>query len=136
MILFVCVENAGRSQMAEAFAKRYGIAASSAGTIPSSKVNPLVVQVMREKDIDIGQSRPRELAGEIIDSADLVVLTDASLEKAIPGNLRKKMKKKVVEWYLPDPQGKPLNEIRYIRDQIKGMVEGLRREAGLPARPK
>jgi len=91
---------------------------------------------MREKDIDIGQSRPRELAGEIIDSADLVVLTDASLEKAIPGNLRKKMKKKVVEWYLPDPQGKPLDEIRYIRDQIRGMVEGLGREAGLPARPK
>lgn len=114
--------------MAEGFAKEMGLEASSAGTFPSVHVNSLVVDAMREVGIDVSGSRPKELTHEMIDGANIVVLTDASLERAIPGNLWKKMKKKVVEWYLPDPQGKSLDEIREVRDQIKGMVEGLARE--------
>lgn len=119
--------------MAGGFAKEMGLKASSAGTFPATQVNSLVVDAMREVGVDVGRSKPKELTGEMIDDVDVVVLTDASLEKAIPGNLRKKMeKKKAVEWYLPDPQGKPLDEIRYVRDQIKGMVEGLARDSRLP----
>lgn len=118
--------------MAEGFAKEMGLEASSAGTFPSTHVNPLVVDAMREVGIDVSTSKPKELTGEMIDGADLVVLTDASLEKAIPGNLRRKIRKKVVEWYLPDPQGKSLDEIGYIRDQIKSMVETLARGSAQP----
>src|ERR1022692_4289832 len=111
--------------MAEAFARKLGLEASSAGTFPSTHVNPLVVEAMKEVGVDVSQRKPKELTGEMIEKAGLVVLTDASLEKAIPGNLRKKMRKKVVEGYIPDPQGKPIEEIRNVRDEIEGMVEGL-----------
>lgn len=126
-VLFVCIENSSRSVMAEGFAKELGLDASSAGTVPSTHVNSLVVEAMKEVGIDVSQSKPKELSGRMIDDASLVVLTDASLEKAIPADLRKKMKKKVVEWNLPDPQGKSIEEIRYIRDEIEGMVKALAR---------
>lgn len=124
-VLFICIENSSRSVMAEGFAQRLGLKASSAGTVPSTHVNSLVMQAMNEVGIDVSRSRPKELTGEMIDEAEVVVLTDASLEKAIPGNLRKKMMKKVVEWYLPDPQGKDIEEVRYVRDQIEKLVEKL-----------
>jgi len=75
-VLFVCVENAGRSQMAEAFAKHYGngkILASSAGVKPPQKVNPVVVEAMREKGIDISQSRPKLLTEQMIREADATI---------------------------------------------------------------
>lgn len=131
-VLFVCIENSSRSVMAEGFAKEMGMDASSAGSVPSTHVNSLVVEAMREVGIDVSRSRPKELTSDMIDGADLVVLTDASLEKAIPGKLRKKMKKKVVEWFLPDPQGKGIDEIRYIRDQIEKMVEKMAKGSGRP----
>jgi len=105
--------------MAEGFAREMGLDASSAGTFPSTHVNSLVVDAMKEVGIDVSRSKPKELTGEMIGGADVVVLTDASLEKAIPGNPRKKMRKKIVEWYLPDPQGKQLDEIRYV-EQLGG----------------
>ncbi len=111
--------------MAEAFAREIGLPASSAGTFPSTRVNSLVVDAMKEVGIDVSQTKPKELTGEMIEDAEVVVLTDASLEKAIPANLRRKMKKKVIEWFLPNPQGKDLGEIRNIRDQIGKMVEKL-----------
>lgn len=125
-VLFVCIENASRSVMAEGYAKKLGLDATSAGTFPSTHVNSFVVDAMREVGIDVSKNRPKELNGSMINAAKLVVLTDASLEKAIPSKLRKKMKK-AVEWYLPDPQGKSLDEIRGIRDQVAKMVEGLAR---------
>jgi len=127
MILFVCVENAGRSQMAEAFAKRYGLAASSAGTIPSSKVNPLVVQVMREKDIDIGLNRPKSLTSEMISEAGLVVTMGCSVEGACPRPMLAQMQKKLVDWDLEDPKGKPIEGVREIRDEIERRVIELTR---------
>jgi len=108
--------------MAEAFAKRLGFMASSAGTIPSTRVNSLVVQAMNEVGIDVSQSKPKNLTAEMIEEADLVVLTDGSLEKAIPRDLMKKMRKKYVQWSMADPQGMDIVEIRFVRDQIESAV--------------
>lgn len=125
-ILFVCIENSSRSQMAEGFARRLGMKATSAGTVPSTHVNPLVVQAMKEKGIDITQTRPKEVTPAMVDQARMVVLTDASLRQSLDKDIAKRMKKKVVEWNVPDPQGKSIEEIRYIRDQIERMVSSLR----------
>lgn len=116
--------------MAEGFAKSLGLQASSAGTFPAAQTNALVVQAMAEEGIDVSGNKPKELTEKMIDSFDLVVLTDASLGKAIPGNLRKRMKKKTVEWSVPDPQGKDIEEIRFVRDQIKRLVSSLSADSG------
>jgi len=101
----------------------------SAGTVPSTHINPLVIDAMRELGVDISRNNPKELTVEMIEQAGLVVLTDASLERSLPGNLRKKMRKRVVVWSFPDPQGKPIEEIRFIRDQIKAKVESLTKDS-------
>jgi arsenate reductase (thioredoxin) len=124
-VLFVCIENSSRSVMAEGFAKSMGLRASSAGTFPATQTNALVVRAMAEEGIDVSRNRPKELTEKMIDAAGVVVLTDASLGRAIPGNLRKRMKKKVLEWSIPDPQGKDIEEIRFVRDQIRRMVSSL-----------
>jgi protein-tyrosine-phosphatase len=124
-VLFVCIENSSRSQMAEGFARRLGLVASSAGTFPSTHVNPLVIEAMDEVGIDISKSEAKVITDEMVDNADIVVLTDASLEKAVPGNLRKRMRKKVVMWSVPDPQGRPIEEIRFVRDDIEFRVKNL-----------
>ncbi len=124
-ILFVCVENSSRSIMAEAFARKMGFEASSAGTVPSTHVNPLVVDAMGEVGIDVSDVKPRALTEEMIQHADSVVLTDASLEKAIPRGLRGKMRKKVVHWSVPDPQGRSIEEVRFLRDMIQEKVGDL-----------
>ena len=126
-ILFVCIENSSRSQMAEGFAKRLGMKAISAGTVPSTHVNPLVIQAMKEKGIDITMSKPREITSEMIDRSRMVVLTDTSLRGSLDKSLLKKMKKKLVEWSIPDPQGMSLDEIRLVRDQIERSVSELAR---------
>jgi arsenate reductase len=124
-VLFVCIENSSRSQMAEGFARRLGLAAVSAGTFPSTHVNPLVIEAMDEVGIDISKSETKEITEKLIDDASVVVLTDVSLEKALPGNLRKRMRKKVVMWSVPDPQGMPIEEIRFVRDDIERRVKDL-----------
>ncbi|HUK74426.1 MAG TPA: low molecular weight phosphatase family protein [Nitrososphaerales archaeon] len=126
-ILFVCIENSSRSQMAEGFAKRLGMKAISAGTVPSTHVNPLVIQAMKEKGIDITMSKPREITSEMIDRSRMVVLTDTSLRGSLDKSILKKMKKKLVEWSIPDPQGMSLDEIRLVRDQIERSVSELAR---------
>jgi protein-tyrosine-phosphatase len=133
-ILFVCIENSSRSQIAEGFAKKLGLEATSAGTVPSTHVNPLVIDAMREVGVEISGNAPKELTEKMIEDANLVVLTDASLERSLPGNLRRKMRKKVVEWNLSDPQGKSIDEIRYIRDEIEVMVKALVRSSSSPGR--
>jgi len=118
--------------MAEGFARRLGMRATSAGTVPSTHVNPLVVQAMKEKGIDITSSRTKEITPEMVDEASLVVLTDASLRQSLDKSLLKKMKRKLVEWNLPDPQGKSIEEIRFIRDQVERMVGSLPSTTGNP----
>jgi len=123
--LFVCVHNAGRSQMAEAFAKKYGLKASSAGTVPGSKVNPIVVEAMKEKGIDISSNAPKMLTTEMIDSASLVVTMGCSVEEVCPRPILAKMQKKLVDLDLDDPKGRPLEEVRKIRDEIELYVLSL-----------
>lgn len=123
-ILFVCVENAGRSQMAEAFARHYGkgkIEASSAGTKPSTEVNPIVAQVMQEKGIDISKNKPKLINTQMVQEADLVIVMGCEAEGFCPAPLFDK----VVDWKLEDPKGKPIAKVREIRDEIEARVKKL-----------
>jgi len=120
-ILFVCVENAGRSQMAEAFANYHGkgkLMASSAGVAMADRINPLVVEAMREKGIDISMKRPKLLTREMAESADKIITMGCSVEGICPGPLLKN----VVDWRLEDPKGKSIEEVRKIRDEVEGKV--------------
>ncbi len=126
--LFVCVENAGRSKMAEAFAKKLGMNAQSAGTLPSVSVNPMVMEAMREKGIDMSDSKPTMLHDSMINWADLVIVMGCSLQEACPAPLLAALQKKIVDWNLPDPKGKPIEEVRRIRDMIEKNVLELARK--------
>jgi len=110
--LFVCVENAGRSQMAQAFAEKHGLRASTAGTVPSSLVNPVVVEAMRKRGIDLTRKSPRMLTPDMISRAHLVVTMGCSVEEACPKPMLAAMQKKLVDWKLDDPKGKPIEEVR------------------------
>lgn len=126
-VLFVCVQNAGRSQMAQGFALSKGLSATSAGTIPAAKLNPIVVEAMKEKGIDISKNSPKLLTNEMIERAKLVVTMGCSLEEACPKPMLARMQKKLVDWDLEDPKGKPLGEVRKIRDEIELRVSELNR---------
>ena len=120
-VLFVCVENAGRSQMAEAFANHYGkgkLVASSAGVMLADRVNPVVVEVMREKGIDISMNKPKLLTTKMAEEADKIITMGCSVEKICPAPLLKN----VIDWALEDPQGKPIEQVRQIRDEIEKRV--------------
>lgn len=122
-ILFVCIENSSRSQMAEGFARAKGISVASAGTFPANQVSPLVVQVMKEKGIDITSAKPKSITKRMVEEAQVVVLTDASLEDLLPKNIRKKIGKKLVTWSISDPQGQPIEVVRYVRDGIERTLD-------------
>ena len=121
-VLFVCVQNAGRSQMAEALLARAAAGrheARSAGSSPAARVHPEVVEAMRELGIDLTGRLPRRLELADAEWADVVVTMgcgDAC--PFIPG-------KRYVDWELPDPGGKPLPEVRAVRDEIARRVDGL-----------
>ena len=118
-VLFVCIGNAGRSQMAQAFYERAGGLARSAGTHPEGNVHPEVVEVMRELDIDLDGRRPHKLSQEDVEWAELVVTMgcgDAC--PVLPG-------KRYLDWNLQDPAGMPVEVVREIRDQIAGLVAEL-----------
>jgi len=120
-VLFVCVENAGRSQMAEAFANRYGkrkLVASSAGVMLAEEVNPVVVEVMKEKGIDISMNKPKLLTPKMLEEADKVITMGCSVEKFCPAPPIKN----VIDWRLEDPKGKPIEDVRKIRDEIEAKV--------------
>jgi len=113
--------------MAEAFAKKYGLKVTSAGTVPASEVNPTVVQAMKEKGIDLSSNTPRMLTSEMINEASLVVTMGCSVEEACPKPMLAQLQKKLVDWDLPDPKGKPLAGVRKIRDEIEKRVMELSR---------
>ena len=108
--------------MAEAFTNRQGLEASSAGTVPSSKVNPVVVEAMKEKGMDLSSNKPKMLTNDMINQASLVVTMGCSVEEVCPRPMLAKMQKKLVDWDLPDPKGKPISEVRKIRDEIEKRV--------------
>ena len=127
-ILFVCVENAGRSQMAEAFARLYGdgkIEASSAGTMPANEVNPMVVHVMREKRIDLSGNKPKLTNGQIVREADTIIVMGCNAQGFCPAPLLNR----VVDWGIYDPKGKSIERVREIRDEIEKRVKRLINEA-------
>jgi protein-tyrosine-phosphatase len=127
-ILFVCIENAGRSQMAQAFAEKLGLNASSAGRVPSSGVNSVVVEAMRERGIDLSQRTPKVLTADMISNARLVVTMGCSVEEACPRPMLAAMQKKLVDWHLDDPKGRPLEEVRRIRNEIEKRVRKIVQE--------
>lgn len=119
-ILFVCVENAGRSQMAEAFFKKYApkkFQALSAGTNPSDEINPIVVQAMKEVGIDISQ-KPKSLSNEMIDESFQTVNMGCMNKDECPALFVND----VLDWNIEDPKGKSVDEVRIIRDQIKSKI--------------
>ena len=121
-VLFVCVENAGRSQMAEAFARQYGLDASSAGTLPSSKINPVVVEAMKERGINLSDYKPKMLTDKMIEDADYVVTMGCRAQDVCPKPLVVKMERKLVDWQIQDPKDKLIEEVRKIRSEIETKV--------------
>ncbi len=131
--LFVCLHNAGRSQMSAALFERAAAGrhrALSAGSEadPAGAVHPLVIEVMRELGIDLSGQRPQRLTDELAEAADVVVTMgcgDAC--PYIPG-------KRYLDWELADPKGRPIDEVRATRDDIARRVEQLVAELGQPSR--
>ncbi|MHA7734722.1 arsenate reductase ArsC [Nitrosopumilus sp. S6] len=116
-VLFVCVENAGRSQMAEAFFRKYAPArynVISAGTTPSSQLNPTVVQVMKEVGIDMMQQSPKTLSDEMIDTSSKTINMGCMDKESCPALFVKD----VLDWNISDPKEKSIDDVREIRDQI------------------
>ena len=119
-ILFVCVENAGRSQMAEGFFRKYlpkGFEPISAGTNPSNKVNSIVIQVMNEIGIDISKQIPKLISNDMI--KDSKVVNMGCMDKTSCPAL---FLENVDDWNIPDPKEKPIEQVREIRDQIEKKV--------------
>ena len=123
-ILFVCVENAGRSQMAEAFFRKYapkGYEPASAGTKPIREVNPVSVSVMKEVGIDIGRQKPKVLTGDIISDSILNVNMGCMDKTECPAVFMKNS----LDWNIEDPKGKSIDTVREIRDNIEQKVKEL-----------
>jgi protein-tyrosine-phosphatase len=121
-VLFVCVHNAGRSQIAAALLDRYAegrVHVRSAGSTPSEEINPAVVAAMAEIGIDISKELPKALTDEAVREADAVITMGCGDACPIyPG-------KRYLDWDLPDPAGKPIEEVRPIRDEIDRRVRAL-----------
>ncbi|HUB36236.1 MAG TPA: arsenate reductase ArsC [Solirubrobacteraceae bacterium] len=121
-VLFVCLHNAGRSQMSAALFERASAgrhAALSAGSTPAERVHPEVVEAMGELGIDLSDRRPRLLTRELAERADVVVRMGCGEEcPYTPG-------KRYLDWDLPDPKGRPLQEVRATRDEIERRVTAL-----------
>jgi arsenate reductase (thioredoxin) len=121
-VLFVCVHNAGRSQMAAALLDHHGkgrVTVRSAGSAPADRVNPDVLTAMAELGIDLAQERPKPLSGEAVEAADVVVTMGCGDACPVyPG-------KRYEDWALDDPAQADLDGVRRIRDEIDGRVRRL-----------
>ncbi len=121
-VLFVCVHNAGRSQMAAGFMEKLGggkIEVLSAGSAPKDSINPVAVEAMAEKGIDIANRKPKILSTEAVQASDVVITMGCGDTcPFFPG-------KRYEDWVLDDPAGKPIEEVRVIRDEIEKRVQTL-----------
>ena len=132
-VLFVCLHNAGRSHISAALFERAANprhTAESAGTTPGERVHPEVVDVMQEIGIDLSKKKPQKLTTELAEHADVVVTMgcrDAC--PYIPG-------KYYIDWNLPDPKGRPIDEVRELRDEIDRRVTELAAQLDSPAAHK
>jgi len=124
-IVFICVENARRSQMAEGFAEALGqgkIEVYSAGSSPSKEIDPMVIEVMKEKRIDLSDKRPRGLND--LPPVEMDYLITMGCEETCPAVLTKR----AIEWKIPDPKGKSIEFFREVRDLIENMVKTILEE--------
>ncbi|MBM3291546.1 arsenate reductase ArsC [Candidatus Bathyarchaeota archaeon] len=124
-VLFICVHNAGRSQMSEALFNYYSngrYRGISAGSNPSEKINPIVVEALKEIDIDISNKKPKKLTKEMLLEADLAVTMGCGEDECpiVPNELR--------DWQIEDPRGKSIEEVRKIRDNIIFRIKDLIKE--------
>jgi len=125
-VLFVCVHNAGRSQMAEAFFNQMAngkAVAISAGSKPAEKVNPIAVEAMKEIGIDISYNKPKLLTIDLMAQASRMVTMGCGEDTACPASWVE-----TEDWELEDPAGKPIEQVRKIRDEIKERVARLARQ--------
>jgi protein-tyrosine-phosphatase len=129
LFIFACIHNAGRSQMSAAFfnqlvdpAKGHAI---SAGTQPAEHVHPVVVDVMREMGINLAEAKPQKLTTELSRGAEMLITMGCGDECPYVPRLRRN------DWPLPDPKGRPLGEVRAIRDDIQRRVSELLAAEGL-----
>ncbi|MCV0431291.1 arsenate reductase ArsC [Nitrosopumilus sp.] len=123
-VLFVCVENAGRSQMAEAFFRKFApkhFVVSSAGTTPSQQLNPTVVQVMKEIGIDLINQQPKLLSNSMIENSSKTINMGCMDKESCPTLFVRD----VLDWNISDPKEKSIEEVRIIRDKIKSEVLNL-----------
>ena len=123
-VLFVCVENAGRSQMAEGFFKKYApeeFVPSSAGTKPISEINPLAIQVMNEIGIDISKQKPKDLSEDMMRNSDKIINMGCMDKNFCPTLFIPK----VIDWGIEDPKDKPIERVREIRDEIERRIKEL-----------
>ena len=131
-VLFVCVHNAGRSQMAAGWLRHLAgdrVEVLSAGSAPAGSINPVAVAAMAEVDIDIAHEQPKVLATDDVRIADVVVTMGCGDACPVfPG-------KRYEDWALTDPAGLPIEQVRPVRDAIRGRVAGLLDGLGLPAAP-
>ena len=130
-VLFVCVHNAGRSQMAAGFLRSLAgnaVEVRSAGSLPGDRVNPSAVEAMTEVGIDISDQRPKVLTTDAVESSDVVITMGCGDACPIfPG-------KRYLDWDLEDPAGKGVESVRPIRDEIEQRIRGLLDELEVPAR--
>jgi protein-tyrosine-phosphatase len=128
-VIFACVHNAGRSQMAAAFfnqlADRAQAQAVSAGTEPGLRVHPEVLAVMQEVGIDLSNAKPQKLTEELANDAQLLITMGCGDKCPYVPGLRRD------DWPLRDPKGQPMKEVRVIRDEIRGRVQSLLGKEGL-----
>ena len=118
-VLFVCVHNDGRSQIAASVLERHAngrVVVRSAGTEPADRLNPTVVEAMREIGIDLSAERPRGLADEAVRAADVVITMGCGDACPVYPGIRYE------DWEVPDPAGRPIEEVRAIRDEIDDRV--------------
>jgi len=127
-VVFACIHNAGRSQMAAAFFNQLAdparARARSAGTSPGTRVHPEVVDVMREVGLDLADAQPRKLTQELAESTSLLITMGCGDECPVVPGLRRD------DWPLEDPKGKPLDLVRQIRDDIRSRVKALLEQEG------
>ena len=132
VVLFVCVHNAGRSQMAAGFLRQLAgerVRVRSAGSMPADRIDPAVVEVMAERGVDLAGAAPAALAANRVSAADVVVTMGCGDACPVfPG-------KRYLDWELDDPAGKSAAEVRPVRDEIEKRVRGLLADLGVEVRP-
>ncbi|MCS6799674.1 MAG: arsenate reductase ArsC [Myxococcota bacterium] len=128
LVVFACVHNAGRSQMAAAFFERYAdgrlARAVSAGTSPADRVHPEVIAAMRELDVDLSAARPKRLTADLCADATLLVTMGCGEDCPVVPGLRRE------DWLLDDPKGQPPERVREIRDEVRARVLALIQREG------